>query len=149
MFYYWINEKDEEFLLEKFNISPGELYSKINLADWLLYGCSELSKLLGSFDIQKHFDRLRLRVNYGVKEELLSLVKLQGIGRKRARKLFNTGIKSMKDIKKSDVGVLVKLIGKKRAFDIMAKFMKINKDIMKKDFKKKKLKGQTNIEDFR
>jgi helicase len=35
--------------------------------------------------------QLRTRIKYGVKEELLNLVTLEGIGRVRARALFNAG----------------------------------------------------------
>jgi helicase len=33
----WINEKDEEYLLETYNVRPGEIRVKLSLADWLLY----------------------------------------------------------------------------------------------------------------
>jgi helicase len=43
--------------------------------------------------------KLAKRVKHGVKEELLLLVELKGIGRARARKLFNAGIKRPSDVK--------------------------------------------------
>jgi helicase len=41
---------------------------------------------------------LKKRVKYGVKPELLSLLRLTGIGRVRARSLFDAGVASMKDL---------------------------------------------------
>jgi ATP-dependent DNA helicase len=36
--------------------------------------------------------KLRIRIKYGIKEELSSLVQLRGIGRIKARSLYNAGI---------------------------------------------------------
>ena len=30
----WVEEKDEEFLLEKYGIRPGEVRSKLDISDW-------------------------------------------------------------------------------------------------------------------
>ncbi|OYT43329.1 MAG: hypothetical protein B6U88_01355 [Candidatus Aenigmarchaeota archaeon ex4484_56] len=89
----WIEEKDEETILEKYGITPGELYTKKINAEWLLYGMQEFSKLKGRLDIMKELKKLELRVKYGVKEELLDLVRIKGIGRIKARRLYNKGIK--------------------------------------------------------
>ena len=45
-FIEWLDEKDEEYLLEKYDVRPGELRAKLERADWLLYSSEELSKLL-------------------------------------------------------------------------------------------------------
>ena len=55
--------------------------------------------------------KLGKRVKYGVKEELLLLVELKGIGRARARKLFNAGIKKPSDLIKNQKEV-EKILGK-------------------------------------
>jgi helicase len=56
--------------------------------------------------------KTRFRLNHGIKEELISLVRLKGIGRVRARKLFRNNIRDIGDIKKADVTVLAQLVGK-------------------------------------
>ena len=114
MLEYWINEADEEAIYEKFNVAPGELYARIEIADWLLYAVSELGLLVGA-KVQNLVKRLRLRIKYGVKEELLELVSVKGIGRKRARKLWNAGIKSIKDLKAVPLEKLKAIIGEKTA----------------------------------
>ncbi len=53
--------------------------------------------------------RLRFRVSKGVKEELLSLVKLEGIGRVRARLLFNAGYHSIADLRRVPVSKLLEM----------------------------------------
>jgi helicase len=101
LFMEWINEHSEEYLLEKFAIRPGEVRSKLMTADWLLYACSEICRLLDLSDVQSLINKTRLRVKHGIKEELIPLVKLRGIGRYRARLLWNAGWKTPQDMKKS------------------------------------------------
>jgi len=47
-----------------------------------------------------------LRVQYGCKKELLNLISLKGIGRVRARAIFNEGFKTIGDLR----GVPIKRI---------------------------------------
>ncbi|MFC1722858.1 LAGLIDADG family homing endonuclease [Nanoarchaeota archaeon] len=114
----WVGEKDEEFLLEQFDVRPGETRVKIERADWLLYCCEELAKIMHFNDIVKEVIKIRFRLKYGVKEELLPLLRFKGIGRVRARKLFGNGIKDVGGVKKVDVMTLVQLLGKKLAVEV-------------------------------
>jgi len=114
----WIDEKDEEYLYEQYDVRPGETRVKIDKADWLLYAGEELSKLMSFHDVIKSIVRLRFRIKYGVREELIPLLKLVGIGRVRARKLFNAGIKDIGDVKKADMTTLTQLLGKAVAADV-------------------------------
>src|SRR3989338_3115512 len=114
----WIEEKDEEFLLEEYGIRPGELRAKIEIADWLLYSTSEISKLQHYPNMVKHIAKLRIRMKYGAKEELLPLLKFQGIGRMRARILFRNKIKDIGDVKNADLSLLKQLIGEKTSLSI-------------------------------
>ncbi len=114
----WIDEKDEEFLFEEYNVRPGETRVKLNHADWLLYSAEELAKLQGFRDVIKSIVRLRFRLKYGVKEELIPLLKLKGIGRVRARKLHNAGIRDIGAVKKADFTSLSQLVGRATALNI-------------------------------
>ena len=114
----WMNEGDEDFLLETFDIRPGEIRVKLETADWLLYAVDELAKIKQLREISKQASLLRLRIKEGIKEELLPLLKLRGIARIRGRKLFNAGIKDLGDIKKVDLTTLSQLVGKAVAEDI-------------------------------
>ena len=114
----WIEEKDEEYLLQQFDVRPGETRVKIERADWLLYCCEELAKIMHFNEIVKQVIKLRFRLKYGVKEELLPLLRLRGIGRVRARKMFTNGIKDIGDVKKTDVASLAQLLGKALAIDV-------------------------------
>ena len=107
----WIDEKDEEWILEHYDSRPGETRNKIDLADWLLYACNELARLMQYQPLLKEITKVRLRLKYGVKEELLPLIRLENIGRVRARKLHRAGIKDLGDIRKASVEKLTDLLG--------------------------------------
>ena len=141
----WIEEKDEEFLLEHYNVRPGEIRVKLDNADWLLYAAEELSRILRMQGIIKDLAKLRLRVKYGVKEELLTLLKLKNIGRVRARKLYFNKIKTIGDVKKAELGTLVQILGKKVALDVKEQVGQSFKNIKVKENKRK---GQISLNDY-
>ncbi len=114
----WIEEKDEDYLMEKYDIRPGEIRAKIEIADWLLYGAEELATIAGNKEALTEIRKVRVRVRDGVKEELLPLLKLRGIGRIRARRLYNQGIKDLGDVKQIDLTSLSQTIGQKIAEDV-------------------------------
>ena len=114
----WIDEKSDEELLEKYGIRPGEVRMKLNIADWLVMCAQELSRIQ-LLPIRNDLAKLRLRLKHGAREELLPLLKLRQVGRARARKLFNAGIRNVGDVKKADLTTLQQLIGKKIAENIM------------------------------
>ncbi len=114
----WTNEAGEDEIFERFRVSPGELHTRLEITDWLLYGCSELSLLLGKKENIKEINKTRARLRYGVKEELLPLVRLKNIGRVRARKLWNSNIRSVSDLKKVSIQRLRELVGDKLAEQI-------------------------------
>ncbi|MFT4310266.1 MAG: helicase-related protein, partial [Candidatus Woesearchaeota archaeon] len=76
----WLEEYDEEHIMSTYDIRPGELHAKLNIVDWLLYCASQLCQTH-----KKEWYDVRIRSKYGVKEELLPLLRFKGIGRKRAR----------------------------------------------------------------
>ncbi|PIO04075.1 hypothetical protein COT48_02285 [Candidatus Woesearchaeota archaeon CG08_land_8_20_14_0_20_47_9] len=111
----WIEEKDEVYLLENFSIRPGELRVKLDTADWLLYAAQEFSRMLNYKAVFPSVTKTRLRLKYGVREELLPLLRLRGIGRVRARRLYFNNIRNIGDIKSADFRALAKILGEKLA----------------------------------
>ena len=141
----WIDEKDEVFLLEKYSTRPGEIRVKLGNAEWLLYASEELSKLLNFKKSLKEILKLKFRIKYGVKEELFALLKLEGIGRVRARTLFKNGIKDIGDVKNADITKLIQLLGKNTALKVKGQ---VGQDFSKIKIKENKRKGQINLNDF-
>jgi len=114
----WINEKDEDYLMETCDIRPGEIRIKLEIADWLLYAGEELSKILNYREALNELRKLRIRIKNGVKEDLLPLIKLKNIGRVRARKLINNGIKDLGGLKRMDLATLSQILGEAIAKDV-------------------------------
>ncbi|MBW2977441.1 hypothetical protein KY331_01215 [Candidatus Woesearchaeota archaeon] len=139
----WVNEKDEEYLLETYNIRPGEIRVKLTLADWLLYASEELTRMIKLKRMIKEIIKLRIRLKQGVKEELLPLLKLEHIGRVRARKLFKNKIKDIADVKKVKVPTLIEILGEKIALSVKEQVGQKVKIVPKGT-----RKGQTSIEKF-
>jgi len=139
----WIDECDEEYLFEQFDIRPGEIKVKLDTADWLLYSCEELAKIKNYRHATKMIAKLRLRLKDGVKEELLVLLKLKGIGRIRARRLFSQGIKDIGDVKTTDITALGQILGKAIAEDIKKQ---VGEEIV--EVKKGTRKGQLSVLKF-
>jgi len=99
----WIDERSEDEIIEKFRVEPGDLYRLISTSDWLLYATQELASLLGQRDLLPRIAELRERVAKGVKAELIPLVRLEGIGRVRARIIFNAGFRTLEDLRKASI----------------------------------------------
>ncbi len=108
----WIEERSEEEILERFGIAPGDLRGYVTNMEWLAYALNEIVAIEKGKN--RELKKLALRVKYGVKPELVELVKLPGIGRVKARKLVNHGI-TANSISKVSVEKLAEIVGKKTA----------------------------------
>ena len=102
----WINEGTEIDLSDQLNIESGDMHRMVETANWLVYSLRELSRLVGRADLIKELDVLRQRIIYGIKEELTDLVKIKGIGRVRARRLYRNNIRSRQDLATTSVNQL-------------------------------------------
>ncbi|OIO64717.1 hypothetical protein AUJ68_05030 [Candidatus Woesearchaeota archaeon CG1_02_57_44] len=110
MFLDWIDEQDEESILDKYSIRPGEIYSHRLQADWLLYCANELCRITGQAKAATYSAMLRVRMKHGAREELLALLKFRDIGRVRARMLWNANIRSVGDVRRASLGQLAALL---------------------------------------
>ncbi len=110
LFHDWLGEVTEENLSKEYNVRPGILRTKLHIADWLVYCAFELSRLLKMENHLPELNKLRKRLKYGIREELVYLTEVRNIGRVRARRLWNAGIKGIKDLKKTRVQDLAKVL---------------------------------------
>ncbi len=105
----WIEETTEDHMIERFRVQPGDLYRIIESAKWLLYASRELASLLKHKDLVPRLNMLMERSAKGVKAELLPLVRLEAVGRVRARILFNSGLRTIDDLKHAPIERLTQL----------------------------------------
>ncbi len=99
----WAEEVDEGRLTDRYGIGPGDIRGKVDTAEWLLNAAERLS-LEQDLDGVAGIQQARERVEHGVKEELLDLVSVRNVGRKRARWLHDAGIANRTDLREADPG---------------------------------------------
>ena len=104
----WISEKEEDAILNSMGIGPGDIRARVDSMDWLTYAMIEIAVIFRP-DAVKRLRRLHARIRYGVKEELIDLISLRGVGRARARILFDNGIRDRKDVEEADFYTLANL----------------------------------------
>jgi helicase len=114
----WINEKKEEDIVKKFGIGEGDIRALAETSLWLVHSMAEI----GTF--QKRASALKARqlvqrVEYGASPELLDLIQIRGIGRVRARKLYNAGFRDMEALRAADQKEIAKIIGTKVATKVL------------------------------
>jgi len=113
----WINETPERNIYDGFNIEPGDFAALRERAEWLSYAASQLCLTLGRKSLFKAYENLTLRIKHGVKNELLELVSIPGVGRVRGRSLWNHGLRTIEDVKNASIDELARVpgIGRKLA----------------------------------
>ncbi len=115
----WAEERDEEWITDEYKIGPGDLRGKVDTAEWLLGAAESLANEIGS-EWTVAVREARARVEHGVGEELLELVSIRGVGRKRARQLHDVGIEGPADLRNADKGVVLAVLkGEKTAENIL------------------------------
>ena len=124
----WINESSEISLSDNLGIESGDMHRMTDNADWLAYSLYELAKLEKRDNLLDELSVLRQRIAYGIKEELVELVKIRGIGRIRARTLYKNGIKNLHDLSEISLDNLAKIekIGLSVAENIKTQLKKVS-----------------------
>jgi helicase len=102
----WLEETGDRVLSDKMGVEPGDMHRIVEISDWLAYSLYEVAKLVRREDLLPELYNLRTRIRYGVKEELLPLVALEGIGRVRARSLYAAGFATIASIAKAPKATL-------------------------------------------
>jgi len=93
----WIDEIYEDNIVNKYNVGPGDIHNIVEMVQWLLHAAREFARMY-NFDCVSEITDCLCVLNMDVKE-LLSLVSLKGVGRIRARALFNEGFKTINDLR--------------------------------------------------
>ncbi len=107
----WISETPEDMMLDRYNVGSGDIYAVVSNAEWLLYATAQIAKLLGHSNSAAKVSVLHERVISGIRSELVDLVQIPGIGRIRARTLFDKGYETTEIIKQTDPDEIIKIPG--------------------------------------
>jgi helicase len=107
----WANELSDTMICERYSVGPGDIYSMVESVNWLLHATSRLAPMF-SPRFRNQVREFEYCMKYGVKRELLPLVKIRNIGRVRARRLFNSGITSQEDLQAAGIDRVSQILGK-------------------------------------
>ncbi|WP_338740237.1 ATP-dependent DNA helicase [Haloplanus salilacus] len=102
----WASEVDEDRITERYGVGPGDVRGKVDTAEWLLGAAEQLAVEL-DLDCVAAVNEAKRRVADGVREELLDLTGVRGIGRKRARRLYEAGVESRADLREAEKSVVL------------------------------------------
>lgn len=94
----WIDEVSLDGLVARFGVWPGDVHVLVESVEWLLHAAREFSRSV-CFDAVGEIGRVLLRVQHGCREELLGLIGIRGVGRVRARSLFDAGFTSVESLR--------------------------------------------------
>jgi helicase len=107
----WSHELSDTMICERYSVGPGDIYSMVESVNWLLHATSRLTPMFAP-KFRNQIREFEYCMKYGVKRELLPLVKLRNIGRVRARRLFNNGITDPAGIKAAGFDKVASILGK-------------------------------------
>ncbi|MFA5332005.1 MAG: ATP-dependent DNA helicase [Methanoregula sp.] len=106
----WAAELPEEKICERYGVGPGDVYGMVESINWLLHATSQLARMFAP-KFHPQIAECEICMKNGIKRELLPLVRLRGIGRVRARRLFNNGLTSPEEILKHPREDVARIIG--------------------------------------
>ncbi|WP_459194324.1 ATP-dependent DNA helicase [Halosimplex sp. J119] len=102
----WASEVDEDEITDRYAVGPGDVRGKVETAQWLLGAAESLAGELG-LGLAPAVREARVRAEHGVREELTDLAGVRGVGRKRARRLYQAGIEDRADLREADKSVVL------------------------------------------
>jgi len=107
----WTDEMPDAKICERYSVGPGDIYGMVESINWLLHATRELSRMFAP-GFNQAIREFEICMKNGIRRELLPLVKLRGIGRVRARRLFNNSITSPEAVLSAGIDTVTRIIGK-------------------------------------
>jgi helicase len=107
----WAHEMSEEKICERYSVGPGDIHGMVESINWLLHAGAELARMFRP-QFYPSVREYEVCMKSGIRRELLPLVRLRGIGRVRARRLFNNGIRTPDAILEAGVAEVTRLLGR-------------------------------------
>ena len=115
----WTDEIPDARICERYTVGPGDVYGMVESVNWLLHATAELSRMFAPA-LPLQIREYETCMKNGIRRELLPLVRLRGIGRVRARRLFNNNITSPDAVLAAGIESVTKIIGRGIAEQIFA-----------------------------
>jgi helicase len=126
----WCEEVPEDIICKNFGVGTGDIHTMVENLRWLIHAAGKIAhEFAPRFDSE--VQNLEIRIENGVKEELLPLITLRGIGRVRARRLFDHGITTPETLLTVNTGDVVSILGNVLTKDVFEQVVKITKKTVK------------------
>jgi len=106
----WTDELSDSKICERYSVGPGDIYGMVESVTWLLHASTELSRMFASA-FYSNVREYEICMKNGARRELLPLIRLRGIGRVRARRLFNNGMTTPDEVLARGIEEVTKLLG--------------------------------------
>ena len=103
----WIEEKTLREIETALEVTPGDVNYRVDGISWLMSGAQAILMADDVFSeehmesiskLSTQLDAVKQRVRHGCKEDLLQLVNIRSIGRRRARELVSMGYRTVKSL---------------------------------------------------
>jgi helicase len=143
----WTDELSDTKICERYSVGPGDIYGMVESVTWLLHASAELARMFASAFHPK-VREYEICMKNGTRRELLPLIRLRGIGRVRARRLFNNGITTPDEILARGIEEVTKLLGLGVAEQIFDQLLRNKGDVSKKENTMNTAAGQSTLNRF-
>jgi helicase len=115
----YVSEVPEEMICERYEVAPGDIYSAVTNVSWLVHAAARLAGMFRA-EFERCAAELELCVAHGVRRELLPLIRLRGIGRVRARRLYTNGITDPDALRGAGRDEIARILGRGIADQVFA-----------------------------
>ena len=103
----WMDENTLREIETTLDVTPGDVNYRVDTISWLMSGAQAILMADDAFSeehmehisrLSSQIDVLKQRVRHGCKKDLLQLVNIRSIGRRRARELASMGYRTIKSL---------------------------------------------------
>jgi helicase len=143
----WTDELSDAKICERFSVGPGDIYGMVESVTWLLHASTELARMFAS-SFHAKVREYEICMKNGSRRELLPLIRLRGIGRVRARRLFNNKITNPDEILARGIDEVTKILGRVTAEQIFDQILRKKGAFPMKEERASSLPGQSTLNRF-
>jgi len=119
----WTDELSDAQICERYSIGPGDIYGMVESVNWLLHASVELARMFASA-FHTNVQEYEICMKNGIRRELLPLIRLRGIGRVRARRLFNSRMTTPDEILARGIDEVTRILGQGIADQIFEQILR-------------------------
>ncbi|MCK9590631.1 MAG: ATP-dependent DNA helicase [Methanoregula sp.] len=144
----WTDELSDTKICERYSVGPGDIYGMVESVTWLLHASAELARMfVPSF--HQNVREYEICMKNGSRRELLPLIRLRGIGRVRARRLFNNRMTTSDEILARGIEEVTAILGQGVAEQIFDQLQRKKGALSLNEDSKNSSSGQATFNRFR